>query len=801
MKKISKNEIFQKGIIYKIKFNKKELLFNYLIILLLILIIFLAKCQDSIITLKVSETGLQKIFNSGTKPDEVLIDNISQNITNSYQLEPTNIVKLIWTNEIIDCKYMFYGCDTILEMNLDNFDATNCTSTQGMFRNCTSLKSLDLSGFKTSKSLKAMNNMFWNCFSLISLNLSTFDTSNVSNFGYLFCNCQSLEWIDVSNINTENLNFLDNMFNGCKNLTSVNLSNFNTSKVKKMDKMFSGCESLKIIDFYNLDVTSVTNINITDNIFTNCTNLEYINIQNLNSNINLDNKFLSGTPINLIVCNANDNIELSKIKLTNNSDCRINRCYNNNFNTNNLETNNDFGIVNLLNDSCMVNYIDKSEENSFDDILNKIENLFTSKGYDTSEIENGKNEIIKYQHMTITLTSTKNQKNENTENATTIDLGDCERLLKEAYNIPDNETLFIKKIDVKEEGMKIPKVVFEVYYKLNGINLEKLNLTTYSKNCRIDISVPAYINKKDIDKYNASSGYYNDICYVAESDCGTDIILNDRQNEFIDNNKTVCQDNCFFSDFDDNINKAKCSCDVVESSNNFENIKINKAKLLENFIDIKNIANIHLLICYEVLFSKKGLIKNYGSYSIIIILLIHFIIIIIYYAKNLYKQIQNKINDILFSINNIEILNRGKKDESLENSEGKNLEQNIDILKNKKPKKKIHKKMRSKRSIKKSMNHKHHFGETIGDEKKDYQFKNKSYSKTNNGVLKQNIRIIEFNDTELNDLNYDLARKFDKRTYCQYYFSLLKTKHPLFFTFFNRSTSTNNIFFSYFFFI
>ena len=101
--------------------------------------------------------------------------------------------------------------------------------------------------------------------------------------------------------------------------------------------------------------------------------------------------------------------------------------------------------------------------------------------------------------------------------------------------------------------------------------------------------------------------------------------------------------------------------------------------------------------------------------------------------------------------------------------------------------------MRSKRSIKKSMNHKHHFGETIGDEKKDYQFKNKSYSKTNNGVLKQNIRIIEFNDTELNDLNYDLARKFDKRTYCQYYFSLLKTKHPLFFTFFNNNDYNSKI--------
>ena len=94
----------------------------------------------------------------------------------------------------------------------------------------------------------------------------------------------------------------------------------------------------------------------------------------------------------------------------------------------------------------MVNYGDVSEERNnkiFDNILEKIEYIFTSKEYDTSEIENGKNDIIKYQNMIITLTSTKNQKNnENIGNETTIDLGDCERVLKKAYNISDNESLF-----------------------------------------------------------------------------------------------------------------------------------------------------------------------------------------------------------------------------------------------------------------------------------------------------------------------------------------------------------------------
>ena len=44
-----------------------------------------------------------------------------------------------------------------------------------------------------------------------------------------------------------------------------------------------------------------------------------------------------------------------------------------------------------------------------------------------------------------------------------------------------------------------------------------------------------------------------------------------------------------------------------------------------------------------------------------------------------------------------------------------------------------------------------------------------------------------YNDEELNDLNYKLALTMDKRNYCEYYLSLLKTKHDIFFTFCNNN--------------
>ena len=179
--------------------------------------------------------------------------------------------------------------------------------------------------------------------------------------------------------------------------------------------------------------------------------------------------------------------------------------------------------------------------------------------------------------MTITLTTTNNQKNvEKNVNVTSINLGDCERILREKYNISDNETLYMKKIDVFEEGMKIPKIEFDVYYKVNETYLKKLDLS-FCSDSKMEISIPVKLTE-NLDKYNTSSEYYTDICHVATSDSGTDIILKDRKKEFIENNKTLCQENCILSEFDFDIEIVKCLCDIKEASSLFENIKVDKKK-------------------------------------------------------------------------------------------------------------------------------------------------------------------------------------------------------------------------------
>ena len=308
-------------------------------------------------------------------------------------------------------------------------------------------------------------------------------------------------------------------------------------------------------------------------------------------------------------------------------------------------------IKDMKQNTCIQNYkANKTKENNQEEnkeedtkaqdiLLQNIETGFTSEDYNTSNLEKGEDDIFEDEKMTVTLTTTQNQKNNTNNNMTIIDLGECEDLLRKEYNISDNEILYMKKIDVIQEGMKIPKVEYDVYSKLNGKNLIKLNLTV-CENSKISLSIPIKITES-LDKLNSSSGYYNDICYVATSDSGTDISLNDRKKEFVDGNQTVCQDECEFSEYDYNNQKAKCSCKVKESSSSLAEMKINKTKLYENFINIKNIANIKLLVCFNELFSDKGIQNNIAFYIIIPIIIFHIIVIILLRKEKKWKIEKN----------------------------------------------------------------------------------------------------------------------------------------------------------------
>ena len=104
------------------------------------------------------------------------------------------------------------------------------------------------------------------------------------------------------------------------------------------------------------------------------------------------------------------------------------------------------------------------------------ENFFISGNCDISSIDEGKDTSFEIKEMRIRLTKIHNQKQYLYDNKIYIDLEECENLLRNYYNLTNNETLYIEIIEFHQEGMKIPKVLYYVYSQLSGSNLEKLNL-------------------------------------------------------------------------------------------------------------------------------------------------------------------------------------------------------------------------------------------------------------------------------------------------------------------------------------
>ena len=149
------------------------------------------------------------------------------------------------------------------------------TNTVFMFRNCSNLISLDLSGFDTSN-VFAMAYMFDGCENLTTLDLSNFDTSKVDDMICMFLNCESLTTLDLSSFDTSKVINMWGMFAGCCNLTTLDLSSFDTSKVKNMRNMFCNCSNLTTIKGV-IDMKSCTEYK---DMFKNCPKLKDVKIKN-----------------------------------------------------------------------------------------------------------------------------------------------------------------------------------------------------------------------------------------------------------------------------------------------------------------------------------------------------------------------------------------------------------------------------------------------------------------------------------------------------------------------------------------
>ena len=297
---------------------------------------------------------------------------------------------------------------------------------------------------------------------------------------------------------------------------------------------------------------------------------------------------------------------------------------------------------------------------------------------------------------------------------------------------------------------------------------------------------------------------------------------------------SLCESNCEYKGYNSTIKKAECNCEVKNKISLISEIIENKDEILNKFSDIKSSINLSVMKCYYTLFNLEVLKNNIGNYILLSMINISICCFIIYLFKG-NKMINNIIDKVIpnkkninQNINRNDIKNknnniRKKKKKKRNKKNYKNLKMNnnniiniinIDNNNEKKNKKKIKisnnppiKKIikRNQKFIKRYINNIETNGEdknvnfssnleinNINNLNKKGKNINSAKSILNNNILsnnnKQNLNnnsnTIIYNDYELNSLEYKEALLIDKRSYIQYYFSLLRLKQILIFTFY-----------------
>lgn len=139
---------------------------------------------------------------------------------------------------------MFGACSQLEKIQgLENFNTSKCVDFAGMFQSINA-KTLNLSSFDTSKAY-AINFMFggnWNLTEIIGLD--HFNTEGVTNMNDLFRECHSLKTLDLSSFSTKNVRNSNDLFTNSPQLQTIYVSDkFNLTSIKSTN-LFNGCVSL-----------------------------------------------------------------------------------------------------------------------------------------------------------------------------------------------------------------------------------------------------------------------------------------------------------------------------------------------------------------------------------------------------------------------------------------------------------------------------------------------------------------------------------------------------------------------------
>ena len=290
-------------------------------------------------------------------------------------------------------------------------------------------------------------------------------------------------------------------------------------------------------------------------------------------------------PYNFVLTRKGDCVEQcqNNLYLTLDGDCVINcpnGSYHFSFNHTCLESCPYNYEINIEQNKCIIKFFVQTTS-SYEFKSQIIENI--ASYMNTSSLINGSDFLAIFLN-----TDNMEPKEQIKKGISAIDLGECTQIIKEYYNISNNESLIILNMESKniennqekkdkDNSFNLGKnVQIEVYDKSG----RKLNLSVCDKDItlmkfigdikELDIESAMSLAQKGIDVFNPYDDYFNDICQVYENSDGKDIIINDRRKDKFQN-ATFCQEGCSYGGINYELETAICKCDSSFMQNNLEN--------------------------------------------------------------------------------------------------------------------------------------------------------------------------------------------------------------------------------------
>ena len=330
----------------------------------------------------------------------------------------------------------------------------------------------------------------------------------------------------------------------------------------------------------------------------------------------------------------------------------------------------------------------------------------------------GENTIIETNNGVIQISTLEEQRDNSDPKVSSIDLGDCEKRIKDKANLTDADSLIIVKTDIKNTETSSIYVQYEVYHPVSKVKLD----LDICNDVKITVNVPVDLDSKQISLYDSLSEYgynlfdsaddfYNDVCSVYTSENGTDMTLEDRKKEIFgqSGNVTMCQIGCEFKSYNKTTKKAKCDCDVqIQSTEtNITKIDFSPKDIASSFLNTLTNSNFLVLKCYKLAFNFENILKNKGRIIMSIIFISFIILIIIYLIKDK-KKIKEYITNIIknrMTFNTQKKPNNKMKTNSKQKSKKDN-KKNIEKKKSKFAKSKKEKKNANNQNNKKNENKK-----------------------------------------------------------------------------------------------